>query len=111
MVGWVQKNRINGIFFDVISELGINASDALPAGPSVGQFSDPDAFAETLRAAGFEITGVEYVSFSYSLPSVDDCRISRWVALCAYLQLFKPRTLMFSKAFEKWSIKTVRPPT
>ena len=30
---------------------------------------------------------------------------SRWVALCAYLQLFKPRTLMFSKAFAKWSIK------
>ena len=104
-----EKNRINGIFFDVISELGINASDALPAGPSVGQFSDPDKFAETLRAAGFKITGV--ILFRIRCQVWTNYRMSRWVALCAYLQLFKPRTFMFSKAFEKWSIKTVRPPT
>jgi len=83
-----EKNRINGIFFDVISELGINASDALPAGPSVGQFLDTRT---KLPSARFQ------VSTNYGT--------SRWVALCAYLQLFKPRTLMFSKAFAKWSIK------
>jgi len=84
-----EKNRINGIFFDVISELGINASDALPAGPSVGQFSDPDKFAETLRAAGFKITGVEYVSFSHSLPSVDELwnlALGRFVRVSTVIQ-------------------------
>jgi ubiquinone/menaquinone biosynthesis C-methylase UbiE len=100
-----EKNRINGIFFDVISELGINASDALPAGPSVGQFSDPDKFAETLRAAGSRSRGLSTYLFRIRCQVSTNYGTWRWVALCAYLQLFKPRTLMFSKAFAKWSIK------
>jgi SAM-dependent methyltransferase len=66
------KNRINGIFFEAISELGISAPGALPAGPAVDRFSDPNEFAVILRAAGFEVVGIDYISFSHSLKSVDE---------------------------------------
>ncbi|HEY6020302.1 MAG TPA: hypothetical protein VIY48_10470, partial [Candidatus Paceibacterota bacterium] len=66
------KNRINGIFFEAIKELGVTAPGALPAGPAVDRFSDPDQFAAILREAGFEDIGIDYVSFSYPLKTVDD---------------------------------------
>ena len=66
------KNRINGIFFEAISELGISAPGALPAGLAVDRFSDPNEFAVILRAAGFEVVGIDYISFSHSLKSVDE---------------------------------------
>jgi len=66
------KNRINGIFFEAISELGISAPGALPARPAVDRFSDPNEFAVILRAAGFEVVGIDYISFSHSLKSVDE---------------------------------------
>jgi SAM-dependent methyltransferase len=66
------KNRINGIFFEVINELGISAGGALPAGPAVDQFSDPDQFAAILRAAGFKDIGIDYISFSHAVKSTDE---------------------------------------
>jgi len=66
------KNRINGIFFEVIKELGISAPGALPAGPAVDRFSDPDQFAAVLRAAGFKVVGIDYISFSHPLKNVDE---------------------------------------
>jgi SAM-dependent methyltransferase len=66
------KNRINGIFFEAINELGISASGALPAGPAVDRFSDPDQFAAILRAADFEVVGIDYISFAYPLKTVDE---------------------------------------
>jgi ubiquinone/menaquinone biosynthesis C-methylase UbiE len=66
------KNRINGIFFEVINELGISALGALPAGPAVDRFSDPDQFATIVRAAGFEGVEIDYITFSHPLRNVDD---------------------------------------
>jgi len=66
------KNRINGIFFEAINELKISAPGALPAGPAVDRFSDPDQFAAILRAADFEVVGVDYISFAYPLKTVDE---------------------------------------
>jgi len=66
------KNRINGIFFEAISELGVSAPGALPAGPAVDRFSDPDQFGAILRAAGFEVVGIDYITFSHPLKSVDE---------------------------------------
>jgi SAM-dependent methyltransferase len=66
------KNRINGIFFEAINELGISAPGALPAGPAVDRFSNPDQFAALLRAARFEVVGIDYISFSHPLKSVDE---------------------------------------
>ena len=66
------QNRINGIFFDAINELGVKAPGALPAGPPVDQFSNADKFAEILRSAGFEVIGINYVSFTHPIQSVDE---------------------------------------
>ena len=66
------KNRINGVFFEAINELGVSASGALPAGPAVDRFSDPDQFAAILRTAGFEVVGIDYISFLHPLQSVDE---------------------------------------
>jgi SAM-dependent methyltransferase len=66
------QNRINGIFFDVINELGVKTAGTLPAGPSVDQFSDPDKFAAILRVAGFEAIGIDYVSFSHTIRNIDE---------------------------------------
>jgi SAM-dependent methyltransferase len=66
------QNRINGIFFDAINELGVKAPGSLPSGPSVDQFSSADKFAEILRSSGFEVIGIDYVSFSHPIQSVDE---------------------------------------
>ena len=66
------KNRINGIFFEAINELGISAPGPLPAGPAVDRFSDPNEFAAVLRAAGFEVAGIDYILLSHPLKSVDE---------------------------------------
>lgn len=66
------KNRINGMFFEAINELGISAPGALPAGPAVDRFSDPDQFAAILRAADFEVIGIDYISFAHPLKTVDE---------------------------------------
>ena len=66
------KSRINGIFFEAINELGISAPGALPAGPAADRFADPNEFAAVLRAAGFEVGGIDYISFSHPLKSVDE---------------------------------------
>ena len=66
------KSRINGIFFEAINELGISAPGALPAGPAADRFSDPNEFAAVLRAAGFEVVGIDYISISHPLKSVDE---------------------------------------
>jgi SAM-dependent methyltransferase len=66
------KNRINGIFFEAINELGVSAPGALPVGPAVDRFSDPDQFAAILRSAGFEVVGIDNISFSHPLKTVDE---------------------------------------
>ena len=95
------KNRINGIFFEAINELGISASGALPAGPAVDRFSDPDQFAAILRAADFEVVGIDSHIRSKLLTSSG---ISHWEASCGYLPSFLLRAPKFSKGFEtRWS--------
>src|SRR5262249_34753866 len=66
------KNRINGIFFEAINELGISAAGALPSGPAVDRFSDPEQFSVIFRCAGFEVTGIDYISFSHPLKNVEE---------------------------------------
>jgi SAM-dependent methyltransferase len=66
------RNRINGIFFDVINQLGVSAPSALPPGPPVDRFSDGDRFADILRSAGFETVRIENVSFKHTLRNVDE---------------------------------------
>ena len=65
------RNRITGVFFDVIKELNVS-TDSLPPGPSVDLFFDEDRFAQTLRSAGFDRVRIETVTFKHTLPSADE---------------------------------------
>jgi ubiquinone/menaquinone biosynthesis C-methylase UbiE len=66
------RNRINGIFQQVITQLGVTAAGALPLGPPVDRFSDRERFAELLRSAGFGTVRLEEVSFTHRLRDVDE---------------------------------------
>lgn len=65
------RNRINGIFYDAIAKLGVSAPDALPQGPPIDRFSDPQTFTSFLQAAGFRDVLVDSVAATHCLPDVD----------------------------------------
>jgi hypothetical protein len=66
-----KRNRINGIFHETISELGVSAPGVLPPGPPIDRFSDSERFAAFLRAAGFFGVTITQVSFTHHLPDTD----------------------------------------
>ena len=65
------RNRINGIFYEVIAKLGVSAPGVLPQGPPIDRFSDPQTFASFLQAAGFRGVRVDPVAATHFLPDVD----------------------------------------
>jgi SAM-dependent methyltransferase len=66
------QNRINGVFHETLGKLSVTAPGVLPQGPPIDRFSDPDAFAGFLRAAGFENVTVDPVTFSHRLRDADE---------------------------------------
>ncbi len=66
------KNRINGIFHEVVQALGVTAPGALPPGPPVDRFSDHERFAALLRSAGFDAVRIDDVSFTHRLRNADE---------------------------------------
>jgi ubiquinone/menaquinone biosynthesis C-methylase UbiE len=65
------RNRVNGIFYDVMAKLGVTAPSLLPQGPPMDRFSDVQAFAEFVQAAGFTDVRIASVASTYRLSSVD----------------------------------------
>lgn len=65
------KNRITGIFHEIISSKGLSADGALPPGPPVDRFSDRERLAEFLRSAGFELVTVESIAFKHTVADAD----------------------------------------
>jgi SAM-dependent methyltransferase len=65
------RNRINGIFHEVIARLGVSAPGVLPQGPPMDRFSDPQAFANCMRAAGFGDLRVESVASTQRVADAD----------------------------------------
>src|SRR6185312_5336872 len=65
------RNRINGIFHEVIGKLNVSAPGLLPQGPPMDRFSDPQTFADFLRAAGLINVKVESVTSSHRLADFD----------------------------------------
>ena len=63
-------NRVNGIFHEVIAKLGVSAS-GVPQGPPMDRFSNPQTFADFVRATGFTDVRVTSLGSTYRLPSVD----------------------------------------
>jgi SAM-dependent methyltransferase len=75
------RNRINGIFHEVIGRLGVSAPGVLPPGPPIDWFSDRDRFAEFLQSAGLETVRVDSVSFMHRLRDTEtNCGRWRWEA-------------------------------
>jgi SAM-dependent methyltransferase len=66
------QNRINGVFHETLGKLNVSAPSVLPQGPPIDRFSDPDAFAGFLRAAGFDDATVEPVTFNHRLRDADE---------------------------------------
>ena len=66
------RNRMNGIFYDVIARLGVSAPAALPQGPPMDRFCDPQTFANSLRAAGFDGVRIESIAFTHQLADADE---------------------------------------
>jgi SAM-dependent methyltransferase len=66
------RNRINGIFHEVIANLGVSAPDVLPPGPSMDRFSNPQTFLSLMRATGFEDVGVESLAATHRLADADE---------------------------------------
>lgn len=61
---WASKdeNRINGLFVDIIGELGLTApADQLPEGPPIFRFSDPAQLTGLLGGAGFRGVEIETI--------------------------------------------------
>lgn len=65
------RNRINGIFYDVMTQLAVTAAGAVPAGPPMDRYSDRDRFAALLREAGLKDVSVEPVTFMHPVKDVD----------------------------------------
>lgn len=65
------RNRINGIFHEVIAKLGVSAPGLLPQGPPMDRFSDPQTFADFLRASGLIKVKVESVTSTHWLADFD----------------------------------------
>jgi len=66
------RNRINGIFHEITAKLGVSTSGMLPQGPPMDRFSDPQTFANCMRAAGFDEPHVESVASTHRLADADE---------------------------------------
>ena len=66
------RNRINGIFHEVLAKLGVSAPGLLPQGPPMDRFSDPQALADFLRAGGLRDVQVDSVVSTHRLAGFDE---------------------------------------
>ena len=65
------RNRVNGVFFDAVSQAGAPPPPGLPAGPAVFRFSDETELLSLLSAAGLEEVEVREVRWVHRIPSVE----------------------------------------
>jgi ubiquinone/menaquinone biosynthesis C-methylase UbiE len=65
-------NRINGVFHQALTGLGVTAPGAVPVGPSMDRYSDAARFSELVEAAGFDGVRVDDVSFMHRLGDVEE---------------------------------------
>jgi hypothetical protein len=63
------RNRVNGVFFDAVSQAGAPPPPGLPAGPAVFRFSDETELVSLLSAAGLEDVAASEVTSVHRVPS------------------------------------------
>lgn len=73
-VSWwddASRSRINGIFFDAVTALGLSLPPTVPSGPSAFRYSSEDALTALLGGAGFGNVVVNRVARFHDLPDLD----------------------------------------
>jgi len=65
------RNRVNGVFFDAVSQAGAPPPPGLPAGPAVFRFSDETELLSLLSAAGLEDVAASAVTWVHRVPSAE----------------------------------------
>lgn len=65
------RQRVQGLFREVIAELGLSAPPEVPQGHDTLRFSDPDAFAALLRGAGLVDASVAAHRTIHRMPDVE----------------------------------------
>lgn len=65
------RQRVQGLFREAITELGLVPPPELPQGHDTLRFSDPDVFATLLRSAGLDTVRVAAHSTTHVMPDVE----------------------------------------
>jgi len=65
------RQRVQGLFREVIAELALSPSAEVPQGHDTLRFSNPNAFAELLRCAGLEDVHVAAHRMTYLMQDVE----------------------------------------
>ena len=66
------RHRVNGIFFDAMTEVGVVMPADLPAAPPMFRFSDDRELSALLQSAALRDVKVGAFAFSHRLASADD---------------------------------------
>jgi SAM-dependent methyltransferase len=70
--GGKDDNRVNGLFVDVIGDLGLSAPpEQLPPGPPIFRFSEPKALVDLLEEAGFTDICLETLKTYHHVPDAE----------------------------------------
>ena len=65
-------SRLHGVFFEALQEVGATPPDDLPPGPPIFRYSDDEALATLLGAAGLEVTPPTTSTITHLLGSPDE---------------------------------------
>jgi SAM-dependent methyltransferase len=65
------RQRVQGLFREVIAELGLPPPPDVPQGHDTLRFSDPAAFAGLLRGAGLDAVSVASHRMTYLMPDIE----------------------------------------
>lgn len=66
-----ERNRLNGVFSDAMSDVGVRGLAEVEDGPDPARFSEDFAFEALLRGAGLDEAAVETISLALTVPDAD----------------------------------------
>jgi SAM-dependent methyltransferase len=65
------RQRVQGLFREAITELGLSPPPTVPQGHDTLRYSDPEAFAQLLRRAGLDGVEVTAHRTTYPMPDIE----------------------------------------
>jgi SAM-dependent methyltransferase len=67
-----ERNRVNGLFFEALAEVGAPPPADVPAGPPPFRFSDDGELRRVFRIRGLEAVAIRGITWTHRLTSVED---------------------------------------